>query len=293
MTLTDMRSAISEGVSDGQEVYLAGFTHLIPFAAGHEIIRQEVSDLTLVRATPDAIYDQMIAAGCAGKVVFSYAGRGLRRVLEEGDIEFEEYTHFGTVSRLAAGAYDLPFMPVRTFAGSDLPKHNDKIRRVENPYGEEEIHVVPPLNPDVTVVHTHRADKTGNAQVWGIVGDIVDAALAAETVILTTEEVVDEDVIRSDPNRTAIPGSAVDYVVEEPYCAHPSYVHGLYDRDRQFYREWDGVASTHEGVMEYLDEWVYGVRDRREYVEKLGAGRLLDLQPRTNYATPIDMGGYQ
>ncbi|MEF8789058.1 MAG: CoA-transferase [Haloarculaceae archaeon] len=293
MSVTDMASAVSEGVSDGQELYLAGFTHLIPFAAGHEMIRQGLEDLTLVRATPDAIYDQMIAAGCAEKVVFSYAGAGLRRTLEEGDIEFEEYTHFGMVSRLAAGAYDLPFLPVRTFAGSDLPAHNGKIRRVESPYDGEEINVVPPLNPDVTVVHAHRADEHGNAQVWGIVGEIIDAALAADTVILTTEELVDEAVIRSDPNRTAVPGSAVDYVVEEPYCAHPSYVHGLYDRDRRFYRGWDDVASTHEGVLEYLDEWVYGVDDRREYVEKLGVGRLLDLQPRTNYATPVDMGGYQ
>lgn len=287
-----MESAISQAVSDGQQVYLAGFTHLIPFAAGHEIIRQELRDLTLVRATPDIIYDQMITAGCAEKVVFSYASDGLRRMLENEEIEFEEYTHFGTVARLAAGAYDLPFMPVRTFAGSDLPEYNDKIRTMESPYGDREIHVVPPLNPDVTVVHTHRADENGNAQVWGIVGEVIDAALAADTVIVTTEEIVDESVIRSAPNRTVFTESAVDYVVEEPYGAHPSYVQGLYDRDRSFYGGWGDVAATQEGIEEYLDEWVYGVENRHEYLEKLGAEKLLELDPDTNYATPIDMGGY-
>jgi glutaconate CoA-transferase subunit A len=293
MAVTDMESAISQAVSDGQQVYLAGFTHLIPFAAGHEIIRQEFRDLTLVRATPDIIYDQMITAGCAEKVLFSYAGDGLRRMLENEEIEFEEYTHFGTVARLAAGAYDLPFMPVRTFAGSDLPEYNDKIRTMESPYDDREIHVVPPLNPDVTVVHTHRADENGNAQVWGIVGEVIDAALAADTVIVTTEEIVDESVIRSAPNRTVFSESAVDHVVEVPYGAHPSYVQGVYDRDRPFYRGWGDVAATQEGIEEYLEEWVYGVEDREEYLEKLGVEKLMQLQPDTNYATPIDMGGYQ
>lgn len=293
MTVVDMETAISSVVRDGQEIYIAGFTHMIPHAAGNEIIRQGFRDLTLSRATPSIVYDKMIAAGCARKVVFSYAGAGLRRALEEGTVEFEEYTHFGMVTRLAAGAYNLPFLPVRTFNGTDLPRYNDRIEVVESPYSGEEIHVVPPLNPDVTIVHTHRADKHGNGQAWGIIGDIIDSTLAADTVVLTTEEIVDESVIRSDPNRTVVPGSAVDYVVEEPYACHPSYVQGCYDRDRSVYREWDAIASTEEGVQEHLDEWVYGVDNHREYLEKLGAGRLLDLEPDTNYATPIDMGGYQ
>lgn len=297
MQLTDMESAVAGAVADGRTVYLAGFTHLIPFAAGHEIIRQGFRDLTVARATPDLVYDQMIAAGCVSRVVFSFAGsRGFRRAVTEGvpnQIELEEYTHFGMVARLAAGAYDLPFMPVRTFVGSDLVGVTAGIETVASPYGGEEIPVVPPLTPDVTVVHVPRAGRDGSAQVWGIVGEVRDAAFAADTVIVSAEEVVAEDVIRSDPNRTVIPGSIVDFLVEEPYGAHPSYVQGYYDRDRAVYRGWDEVAVTHERLSAWLDEWVYGVADRREYLEKLGVDRLLELQPATNYATPIDMGGYQ
>lgn len=288
-----METAISNTVSDGQTVYIAGFTHSIPFAAGHEIIRQGFSDLTLARMTPDLIYDQMVASGCASKVVFSFAFRALRRAVKEGDVEFEEYSHFGLMARLTAGAYNLPFMPLRTFAGSDIPNHTDAIRSVESPYDDEEIHVVPPLNPDVTILHAHRADENGTAQMWGILGDIVDAAHAADTVVVTTEEIVSEDVVRSDPNRTVIPGSEVEYVVEEPYGAHPSYVQGLYDRDRTLYRSWDEIASTREGVQEWVDEWVYGVENRREYLEKLDTGRFMDLHPETKYATPVDMGEYR
>jgi len=293
MTVADMETAISNTLSDGQTVYIAGFTHAIPFAAGHEIIRQGFSDLTLVRMTPDLIYDQMVASGCASKVVFSFAFRGLRRDIKEGDVEFEEYSHFGLMGRLTAGAYNLPFMPLRTFTGSDIPNYTDAIRTVESPYEEEEIHVVPPLNPDVTILHAHRADENGTAQMWGILGDIVDAAHAADTVIVTTEEIVSEEVVRSDPNRTVIPGSEVEYVVEEPFGAQPSYVQGLYDRDRTLYRSWDEIASTREGVMDWLDEWVYGVDNRREYLEKLDTGRFMDLHPETNYATPVDMGEYR
>lgn len=293
----DMETAISRAVSDGQTVYLAGFTHLIPFAAGHEIIRQGISDLTLARATPDLVYDQMIAAGCASRLVFSYAGsRGFRRAVTEeipNEIELDEYTHFGMVARLAAGAFDLPFMPVRTFIGSDLPDYTDGIRSVTSPYADEEIPVVPPLNPDVTVVHVPRAGRDGSAQAWGIVGEIRDAAFAAETLVVSAEEIVDESVIRSDPNRTVVPGSVVDFLVEEPYGAHPSYVQGYYDRDRSVYRGWDETAASHERLTAWLDEWVYGVADREEYLAKLGVERLLGLQPATNYATPVDMGGYQ
>lgn len=297
-----MTHAISDSVSDGDSVYLAGFTHLIPFAAGHEIIRQEYRDLELVRATPDLVYDQMIAAGCASKVTFSWAGnpgvgslRAFRRAFEDGvpnEIELEEYTHFGMVARLRAGAAGLPFVPVRTFAGSDLPEHNDNVRPVENPFGDETVYAVPPLQPDVAVVRAQRADETGNAHAWGIEGEVKEAAFAADTVVLCVEEIVDEDVIRSDPNRTLVTADVVDYVVEEPYGSHPSYAQGYYDRDNGAYIEWDETSKRHEDVEEWLDEWVYGVENRREYVEKLGASRLLSLEPDTDYATPVDVGGY-
>ena len=303
-TETDMETAISMAIEDGQTLYLGGFTHLIPFAAGHEIIRQGVENLTLARATPDLIYDQLIAAGCASSVIFSWAGnpgvgslRAFRRAVEDGvpnEIAIDEYSHFGLVSRLAAGAQDLPFLPLRTFVGSDYPEHNDSIRFVDNPFGDQpgEIPVVPPLNPDVAIVRAQRADAEGSAQMWGITGEMVEAAFAADTVVLSVEEIVDNDVIRSDPNRTLIPGTIVDYVVEEPYGSHPSYAQGYYDRDNEAYLDWDRQTETHESTQEWLDEWVYGVENRAEYLEKLETKRFVDLQPQTSYGTPIDMGEY-
>jgi glutaconate CoA-transferase subunit A len=208
-------------------------------------------------------------------------------------IEYEEYTHYGLAARLAAGARDLPFMPVNTFVGSDLPKYNDNLRIVESPFDGDEIYAVPPLNPDVTIVHGARADEDGNAQGWGIIGEVRDAVFAADTVVLSVEEIVDKDVIRSDPNRTVFPGTAVDYLVEEPFGAHPSYVHGYYGRDRTMYQQWNELSSERARIEEWLDEWVYGVENRVEYLEKLGVERLLDLEPETKYTSPVNMGDYQ
>jgi glutaconate CoA-transferase subunit A len=300
--VTTTRDAVANAISDGDTIYLAGFTHLIPFATGHEIIRQGIENLHLIRATPDLVYDQLIAAGCASKVTFSWAGnpgvgslQAFRRAVEDGvpnPLDIEEYSHFGLTARLAAGARNLPFMPVRTFEGSDLPKHNDNIRKVEDPFGDDDVYAVPPLTPDVAVVRAQRADEEGNAHLWGISGEIADVALAADTVILSVEEIVDEQVIRSDPNRTVFTGRDVDYVVEEPYGSHPSYAQGYYDRDNEAYLEWADASATREGVEAWLDEWVYGVDSREEYLEALGADRLLDLQPKSAYAEPIDLGRY-
>ncbi|WP_254533876.1 CoA transferase subunit A [Natrinema gelatinilyticum] len=302
-TITSMQDAIGDGVSDGDSVYLAGFTHLIPFAAGHEIIRQERRDLDLIRATPDLIYDQMIAAGCARKATFSWAGNpgvgslpAFRRAAEEGiptELELEEYTHFGLVAALDAGASNLPFAPLRGFIGSDLPDHNDNIARIESPFDDDYVYAVAPIEPDVAVVRAQRADENGNAHLWGIQGEVKVAALAADTVILTVEELCPEETIRSDPNRTLITSDDVDYVVHDPYGSHPSYAQGYYGRDNEAYIEWADIASDVDRVEAWLDEWVYGVEDRREYVEKLGVDRLLDLDPDNAYAEPINMGAYK
>jgi glutaconate CoA-transferase subunit A len=301
--VTDTENAISAGVDEGDTVYMGGFTHLIPFAAGHEIIRQGYENLHLVRATPDLVFDQLIAAGCASAVTFSWAGnpgvgslRAFRRAVEDGvpnEITIDEYSHFGLVSRLFAGARDMPFVPVRTFLGSSLPHHNDHIRTVQNPYDpDDDVAVVPPLTPDVAIVRAQRASPEGDAHLWGITGDVTDAAFAADTVVLSAEEIVDTDTLRSDPNRTEIPGTVVDYVVEEPYGSHPSYTQGYYGRDNQAYIEWNEVSESHESTLAWLDEWVHGVENRREYVEKLGVDRLLDLEPTHDYAEPIDLGRY-
>ncbi len=297
--LMSLTEAIAANVHDGDCVYCAGFTHLIPFAAGHEIIRQGRRNLTLARATPDLIYDQMVAAGCARKIIFSYIGnpgvgslRFVRSEIETGRLEWEEYSHFGMISRLQAGAAGLPFIPMNQTAATDLEHANPQYRRVTDPFSGCEVMVVPPLKPDVGIVHVQRADANGNAQIWGIIGEQKEVAFASERVIVTAEEIVDEEVIRSDPNRTLIPSFIVDAVVHVPYASHPSYTQGYYDRDNNFYLEWDKISESPESVKKYLDEWVYGVKDRDEYWEKLGPEAHARLQVTPRYAAPVNYGEY-
>ena len=297
--LISLTEAISEFVRDGDTLYAAGFTHLIPFAAGHEIIRQRRRDLVLARATPDLIYDQMVGAGCARKVIFSYMGnpgvgslRIVRSALERGELEWEEYSHFGMITRLQAGASGLPFLPMNQTAAADLERANPQIKRIPDPYGGKDVIVVPALNPDVAIVHVQRADAQGNAHLWGIIGEQKEAAFAARRVILTAEEIVDESIIRSDPNRTMIPGIIVDAVCHVPYACHPSYAQGCYDRDNQFYLEWDKISESPEAVRGWLDEWVYGVSGRAEYWEKLGAQVHERLGIPSRMSEPINYGQY-
>ena len=297
--LVSLKEAISQFVSNGDVVYAAGFTHLIPFAAGHEIIRQGKKNLTLARATPDLIYDQMVAAGCAKKVIFSYMGnpgvgslRIVRAAIEKGELEWEEYSHFGMITRLQAGASGLPFLPMNQTGAADLERANPLIKRVTDPYSGKEVITVPALNPDVAIVHVQRADKNGNAHLWGIVGEQKEVAFAAKKVILTAEEIVEEAVIRSDPNRTLIPGFIVSAVCHEPHSAHPSYAQGYYDRDNEFYMGWDKISESLETVKQYLDEWVYGVKDREEYWQKLGAEKHEKLKITSRMSQPVDYGNY-
>ena len=297
--LIPLKNAISELVNDGDVVYAAGFTHLIPFAAGHEIIRQGRKNLTLARATPDLIYDQMVAAGCARKIIFSYMGnpgvgslRIVRSAIERGDLEWEEYSHFGMITRLQAGAAGLPFLPMNQTGATDLEKSNPQIKRIPDPYGGKDVIVVPALNPDVAIVHVQRADKNGNAQLWGIIGEQKEAAFAAKEVILTAEEIVEESVIRSDPNRTIIPGIVVSAVCHVPFASHPSYSQGYYDRDNEFYLAWDKISESKESVKAYLDEWVYGVNDRDEYWEKLSQKTRKRLKVKARYSEKINYGQY-
>ena len=294
-----LSTAIANYVHDGDIIYCAGFTHLIPFAAGHEIIRQKRRDLVLARATPDLIYDQMVAAGCARKVIFSYMGnpgvgslRFVRAEIEAGRLEWEEYSHFGMISRLQAGAAGLPFMPMNPTAAGDLEKVNPNHRKVIDPYSGGEVVVVPALKPSVAIIHVQRADAEGNAHVWGIIGEQKEAAFAAERVILTAEEIVAEEVIRSDPNRTLIPGFIVDAVCEVPYCAHPSYTQGYYDRDNAFYLQWDEISKTQTAVQAYLDEWVFGLKDRKEYWEKLGPEVHEHLKVAPRLSAVVNYGDY-
>jgi len=293
-----MREAIARHVRDGDTVVIEGFTHLICFAAGHEIIRQGRRDLVLCRLTPDLVYDQMIEAGCARKLVFSWAGNpgagslhAFRRAAEgksEHRLELEEYSHFGMVARFCAGSARLPFWPLRDYMGTDLPVANPLIRRVACPFTGEELAAVPALNPDVTIVHAQRADAQGNTQIWGLLGVQKEAAFASKRVIVVVEELVDESVVRADPNRTLIPGMIVDAVVVEPWGAHPSYAQGHYDRDNAFYVAWEDISRDPAKLRRYLDDYVYGVRDRAEYVARCGG--LEQLRAGERMAAGVNYG---
>ncbi len=295
-----MQQSVREYIRDGDTVVIEGFTHLICFAAGHEIIRQKKKDLVACRLTPDLIYDQMIAAGCIGKIVFSWAGNpgvgplyGLRRAVEKGiprPIELEEYTHFGMVARFTAGASHLPFMHLDTFYGSTLSQQNKNIKEVKCPYTGKMFATVPALNPDVAIIHVQRVDKEGNAQIWGLMGVQREAAFASKKVIIVAEELVESSVIRSDPNRTLIPGFKVDAVVIESFGAHPSYAQGYYDRDNQFYVDWYEISKDQGKMEDYIAQWVIGVSGRKEYIEKLGLEKVNGLKAGTRLAAPVNYG---
>ena len=300
--VASMADAIRDIVRDGDTVAIEGFTHLISFAAGHEIIRQGRRELTLARMTPDLIYDQMIAAGVARKLVFSWLGNpgvgglgAIRRRIEAvpPELEIEEYSHFGMVARYTAGAARLPFFPLRSYFETDLPKVNPLIREIASPYGDGTVYAVPLLRPDVTIIHAQRASVAGDTQVWGLLGCQKEAAFAAERVIVVVEEIVDEAVIRADPNRTIIPGLIVDAVVHEPMGAHPSYVQGAYDRDNRFYLDWDPISRDETATQTWLDEWVRGVSGRAEYVEKLGSERVASLKPGSAPSGSVEYGDYR
>ena len=258
-TVTTLRNAIAENVHDGDVVALEGFTHLIPFAAGQEIIRQGRTDLTLVRMTPDVIYDQLIGAGAARKLIFSWGGNPgvgslhrFRDAIEHGwprTLEIEEHSHAGMAARYVAGASGLPFGVLRGYVGTDLPKHTDTIAPITCPFTGEQLTAVPALRPDVTIIHAQQADRNGNVGLWGIQGVQKEAVMAATRSIVTVEEIVDE----LDPRVTVmLPSWVVTAVAPVTRGAHPSYAHGYYERDNAFYRGWDEISRDRET----FDEWI-------------------------------------
>ena len=306
MKLLSMREAVARYVQDNNLVAIEGFTAFICFSAAHEIIRQRRKDLVLCRMTPDLVYDQMIAAGCARKLVFSYLGNPgvgslhcIRRAVEKGiphPLEIEEYSHFGMTCRYLAGAAKLPFYPLHSYVGSDMQAVNPRIRFVKNPYGEDEIAVVPPIHPDVAIIHAQRADTQGNTQLWGLLGMQREVAFAAKHVIVVVEEIVDEAVICSDPNRTLITAQVVDAVVHQPRGAHPSYVQGYYDRDNSLYLGWDKISREAAAVEALLEEWVYGLENWEAYLAKLEQGEpgiWERLKPGEAFSSPVNYGLYE
>jgi glutaconate CoA-transferase, subunit A len=263
--LASLRDAVAELVHDGDTVAMEGFTHLIPVAAGHEIIRQGRRDLTLVRMTPDIVYDQLIGMGCARRLVFSWGGNPgvgslhrMRDAVENGwpvPLELEEHSHAGMVNRYVAGASGLPFAVLRGYAGTDLPHHTD-VRTVTCPFTGEELAAVPALNPDVAVVHAQRADRHGNVQLWGISGVQKEAVLASRRSLVTVEEVV--STLDPVPGQVVLPSWAVTMVAEVPGGAHPSYAQGYSVRDNDFYVAWDAVSRDRETFLAWMGEHVLG-----------------------------------
>lgn len=275
--IVTLREAVGNLVNDGDAVALEGFTHLIPTAGAHEIIRQERKDLTLIRMTPDLIYDQMIGMGCASKLIFSWGGNPgvgslhrFRDAVENdwpGPLELEEHSHAGMANRYVAGASNLPFAVLRGYVGTDLPKVTETIAPVECPFTGEELMAVPALNPDVTIIHAQQADRRGNVAIWGITGIQKEAALCARRVIVTVEEVVEEFAPR--PFQIVLPAAAVDAIAVEPNGSHPSYADGYYDRDNTFYEAWDPISRDREKFQVWMARHVLGTGDFDEYQQSI------------------------
>jgi glutaconate CoA-transferase subunit A len=263
--IASLADAVAALVHDGDTVALEGFTHLIPFAAGHEIIRQGRRDLTLVRMTPDLIYDQLIGAGCARRLVFSWGGNPgvgslhrFRDAVQHGwpvPLEIEEHSHAGMANRYVAGASGLPFAVLRGYVGTDLAAHNPNIRPITCPFTGEVLTAVPALRPDVTIVHAQRADRAGNVQMWGIVGVQKEAVLAAARSLVTVEEIV--DTLDPRPGAIVLPSWAVSFVAHVPGGAHPSYAHGYSQRDNDYYVRWDAISRDREAFQAWVREKVH------------------------------------
>jgi glutaconate CoA-transferase subunit A len=279
--ITTLTQAVAGLVRDGDSLAMEGFTHLIPHAAGHELIRQRRTGLTLVRMTPDLVYDQLIGMGAARKLVFSWGGNPgvgslhrFRDAVETGwpqPLELEEHSHAGLANAYAAGAANLPFAVLRGYAGSDLPKHNKAIGRIRCPFTGEELAAVPAVRPDVAVIHAQKADRKGNVLIWGIVGVQKEAVLAAKRAIVTVEEIVDR--LEAPPNAVVLPAWVIDAVCHVPDGAHPSFAQGYSTRDNRFYKAWDAISRERDTFQAWIERHVLGTKDFAEYRRSLESAR--------------------
>jgi len=295
-----MHDAVAKHVPDGSSVALClQLEQMIPFAAGHEIIRQKKRGLTLIGPISDVMFDQLIGAGCVDKVIAAWVGNAMmgsaynfRRAVEEDGMKVFNMTNFSVALALQAGAMGVPFLPTRTALGSDITKGNHFFYKIISPFvPQETLWAVRALNPDVTIVHVQRADAEGNAHCWGNFGIMIEAVRAAKKVIVVAEEIVDREVIASDPNRTVIPGFLVTAVVECRYGAHPSPVQGYYKRDDALFRQYHEQTKTRADNETWLKRWVYEVADRKQYLSQLGACRVEELGVKQHaYAAQTDYG---
>jgi glutaconate CoA-transferase subunit A len=294
-----MRDAIAAHVPDSASVALGcQMEQMIPFAAGHEIMRQRKRDLTLIGPISDILFDQMIGAGCVKRIIAAWIGNvmmgsayNFRREVEAGRVGVTNLTNFAVALALQAAAMGVPFLPTRTALGSDIARDNPFFAEIDSPFDKGKLHAVRALTPDVTIVHVQRADEHGNAHCWGNFGVMIEAVRAAKKVIVVAEEIVSPEVIASDPNRTVIPGFLVSAVVEERFGAHPSPVQGYYKRDDAFFRQYHEQSRTQDDFGQWAERWVHGVEDRREYMNQLGACRIDELGVKQHaYAATADYG---
>jgi glutaconate CoA-transferase subunit A len=297
-----MKEAVSRFIEDGDSIVMgAALEAAIPFAVGHEIIRQGRKNLTLVGPISDMLFDQMIGSGCVKKVAAAWVGNvimgvgyNMRRAVEEGiprKIEMDDYTNFTISLALHAGALGIPFIPTKSLLGTGMMAEGQLFKEMECPYTGEKLALVPALKPDVAIVQVQRADEEGNAHFWGGSGVTKEAALAARKVIVVVEEIVSKKVIQRDPNRTLVPGFLVSAVVPEPWGAHPSPMQGYYNRDHKKYMTYHQESKEREGYLKWLDVWVFGVKDRREYLRLLGEEKMKSLLVKHHRkSVPVDYG---
>jgi glutaconate CoA-transferase, subunit A len=298
--LHSMRDALAEFVPDGSSIAMGlQMEQMIPFAAGHEIIRQRKRNLTMIGPISDILFDQLIGAGCAEQIIAAWIGNvmmgsayNFRRAIEEGGAKVFNMTNFAIALALQAGAMGVPFLPTKTALGSDTAKGNHFFYQIFSPFApKESLWAVRALNPDVTIIHVQRADTEGNAHCWGNFGVMIEGVRAAKRVIVVAEEISAPEVIASDPNRTVIPGFLVNAVVECPYGAHPSPVQGYYNRDNDFFREYHEQTKTKLASDAWLDRWVRNVPDHKSYLDQLGADRVGALEVKQHaYAAQADFG---
>jgi glutaconate CoA-transferase subunit A len=297
-----LEEAVARHVRDGMAIAMGtGLESCIPFAAGHELIRQGRRDLTLVGPISDILFDQLIGAGCVARVIAAWVGNvgagiayNFRRALEEGiprPLEIEDHTNLTVALALEAASRGVPYLPSRTALGSDIARDHPRLREVTCPFTGARLLAVGALRPDVTILHVQRCDPAGNAHLWGNLGVSLEAARAAGTVVLTCEEVVEAGVIRSDPNRTLVPGFLVGAVAAVPLGSHPSPTQGYVNRDDRFYDEYHAETRARDGFLRWLDRMVLGTRGHEEYLARLGEERIRDLRPRTpRLAAPVNYG---
>ncbi len=297
-----MKEGVSRCIQDGDSIVMgAALEAAIPFAVGHEIIRQGKKDLTLIGPISDMLFDQMIGSGCVRKVIAAWVGNvimgvgyNLRRAVEEGiprKIEMEDYTNFTISLALHAGALGIPFIPTKSLLGTGMVAAGQPFKEMECPYTKEKLVLVPALKPDVAIVQAQRADEEGNTHFWGGSGVTKEAALAAQKIIVVVEEIVSKKVIQRDPNRTLIPGFLVNAVIPQPWSAHPSPMQGYYNRDHEKYMTYHQESKERQGYLNWLEQWVLGVKDREGYLRRLGEEKMKSLLvKRHRKSLPVDYG---